>query len=63
METTIPARLDDFLETTGYSDSDILVYNENTGAVITKNGGSYQISETRKILHFGGPSPDPTERV
>jgi hypothetical protein len=59
----IPAKLDDFLEATGYSSSDVLVYNSNTGAVVTKNGGNYRITETGKILHLGGPSSDPTERV
>lgn len=54
--------LADFLEEAGYSEDDVLAFNRATRRVFTKNGGDYAIRRG-KILHFGGPSPDPTERV
>ena len=55
-------KLDEFLENSGYGDDDVLAFNPMTGEVSTRNGGRYQISETGKILHLSGPSPDPTDR-
>jgi len=56
------SKLYDFLEEAGYSEDDVLAYNPITGKVATKNGGLYEISPT-SIIHFSGPSPDPTERL
>lgn len=55
--------LDEFLEYSGYSRRDVLAFNPSTGKVSTRNGGLYQITESGKILHFSGPSHDPTDRV
>lgn len=52
----------DFLESTGYSEDDILAFNPNSLNIVTRNGGRYHITQTRKIIHLTGPSPDPTER-
>lgn len=54
--------LENFLEEAGYSEDDVLAFNPNTKRIVTKNGGEYAIRNDR-ILHFSGPSPDPTERV
>lgn len=56
-------RLTEFLEQAGYSEDDVLAFNPSTLKVMTKNGGLYKITETGKIMHLSGPSPDPTERV
>lgn len=56
-------KLYDFLEEAGYSESDVLAFNPITGKIVTKNGGLYEITQTGKIIHYSGPSPDPTERV
>lgn len=53
----------DFLESTGYGDRDILAFNPNTRFFITRNGGRYRLTETGKVLHIAGPSPDPSERL
>ena len=52
-----------FLEEAGYSEQDVLAYNPMTGKVATKNGGLYEITESHRIIHYAGPSPDPTERM
>lgn len=59
----IETRLSDFLEYSGYSMNDVMAYNPDTGKISTRNGGLYQITETGKIIHFSGPSVDPTDRV
>jgi len=59
----INERLAEFLEYSGYSERDVLAFNPETGKISTRNGGLYQITETGKILHFSGPSSDPTDRV
>lgn len=51
-----------FLELTGYGDGDILAFNPSTRNFLTRNRGKYRVTETGKILHLAGPSPDPTER-
>lgn len=56
-------RLFEFLEITGYGDDDVLAFNPSTGEVSTRNGGLYRISETGKVEHISGPSPDPTDRL
>lgn len=53
----------EFLEVSGYGDRDILAYNPTTRFFITRNGGRYQLTDSGKILHLAGPSPDPTERL
>jgi hypothetical protein len=55
--------LETFLEEAGYSDDDVLAVNDDTRTILMKNGGLYRISQTGKILHLKGPSPDPTERL
>lgn len=55
--------LDSFLEEAGYADSDVLALNKRTRRISTRNGGLYELTETGKILHLKGPSPDPTERL
>lgn len=55
--------LSSFLEEAGYSDDDILAVNHETRKIATTNGGLYRMSETGKIFHLRGPSPDPTERL
>jgi hypothetical protein len=52
-----------FLEITGYGDSDIVAFNPRTGDFLTRNGGRYKMTDTGKVLHLNGPSPDPTERM
>jgi hypothetical protein len=52
-----------FLEEAGYSENDVLAYNPMTGKVCTKNGGVYEVTESHKIIHYGGPSPDPADRI
>lgn len=61
--TLVADRLTDFLEEAGYSEDDVLAYNPSTGKIQTTNGGLYQITDTGKILHLSGPSPDPSDRV
>lgn len=61
-KTTTNPLLADFLEEAGYSEDDVLAFNRSTRKVSMKNGGLYKLLPT-KILHLGGPSPDPTERV
>lgn len=56
-------KLYNFLEEAGYSESDVLAYNPITGKVATKNGGLYEVLESGQILHYDGPSPDPTDRL
>lgn len=63
MELAINNDLDNFLEYSGYSTDDVLVFNPATGEVVTINGGRYCVTDTGKFLHLGGPSPDPTDRV
>jgi hypothetical protein len=53
----------DFLEEAGYSEDDVLAYNPVTGKICTRNGGVYEITPTGKIIHYSGPSYDPTERT
>lgn len=52
-----------FLELTGYGDRDIPSWNAETRKFMTRNGGLYQLSEAGRILHLGGPSPDPEDRL
>ncbi len=63
LKTLEDTRLEDFLEYAGYSESDVLAFNPETGKISTRNSGLYQVTETGKVLHFSGPSPDPTDRV
>jgi len=58
-----PDPLTDFLEEAGYSEDEVLAFNPATRRVAMKNGGLYQVTETGKILHLDGPSPDPQERM
>lgn len=61
--TSPKTMLETFLEEAGYSDDDVLAVNDDTRTILMKNGGLYRISQTGKILHLKGPSPDPTERL
>lgn len=63
IETHERGTLYDFLEEAGYSESDVLAYNPITGKIATKNGGLYEITDVGEIIHYGGPDPDPTERL
>lgn len=54
---------EDFLELTGYSRNDILSWNPSTREFFTRNGGFYRMSLAGRILHLGGPSPDPEDRL
>jgi hypothetical protein len=55
--------LESFLEESGYSEDDLLAVNRDDGKILTRNGGLYKLTESGKILHLDGPSPDPTERL
>ena len=63
LDKVIHSRLADFLEYSGYSENDVMAFNPETGKIATKNGGLYEITEAGKVLHWSGPSPDPTDRV
>lgn len=52
-----------FLELTGYARSDLLSWNFFTRKFVTKNGGQYEMTETGKVIHHYGPSPDPEDRL
>lgn len=51
-----------FLEDAGYSEDDVLAWNPTTRFIQMKNGGRYKLLPN-KVLHFDGPSPDPSERL
>jgi hypothetical protein len=47
--------LQEFLKLTGYKESDVLDYNSQSHAFVTKNGGKYVINRRNRVRVVSGP--------
>ena len=54
--------IDQFMDVTQYSRTEVLAWNPTTKLFLTRNGGLYRMSE-REVEHLKGPPPDPEERI
>ena len=52
-----------FLETSGYSENELLAWNPHSLLFYTKNGGLYRVTEGVSIEDIKGPPSDPEERI
>lgn len=44
-----------FLDRTGYEPADVISKNDRTRAVVTSNGGKYQVLKSGKVRTLSGP--------
>jgi len=52
-----------FLEATGYGSGDVLSLSYETRTFLTRNGGTYRVSEDGNIDHISGPPVGVEDRL